>query len=428
MPFRFDKLALTACLLLPAVLSATSAESGARSGRWAHEDSALKPDSRVTWGKLKNGFRYALLPHDGVPGRVSLRLIVLAGSIDEKDNERGIAHYTEHMSFRDSRDFSEQDMVKFFQTLGMEYGSDVNAVTTFDYTAYALVFREAKPELLTEGLRLFRNFADGVTFKEESINKERGVILSELRRSDNVRSRGQVDALSTIYNGLQVTNRAPIGTTESLNKLSRKDFLEFYKRCYRSDAMILAAVGDFEPAELEKLIVAQFAPMTRPSEPLAPRNLGKMNSDKGVRAGIFRVTNLGSAEVMATSTVLRDGEIDSIETRKEHQRQGIAQALLGERLDSLVLEAGMGGASLEDILNTRTAMALVLVHGENWDPGVRALDQMIRATHQRGFEKRELEAQTKHMLTYMFLVGKWSRDICSRQVYWVASDGCFQRF
>ena len=93
------------------------------------------PDERVVWGRLDNGLRYALQPHSGMPGRVSMRLVVLTGSMDETEDELGIAHFTEHMCFRGTRDFRYEEMNGFFHKLGMEYGSDVNAVTTFDHTS-----------------------------------------------------------------------------------------------------------------------------------------------------------------------------------------------------------------------------------------------------------------------------------------------------
>src|SRR5688572_21142131 len=138
-----------------------------RSGRWAHEvpKQTLAPDPRVTWGRLDNGFRYALLPHQGSPGRVTLQLIVLAGSLDERPDELGIAHYVEHLAFGGSRNFKAEDMVSLFQRLGVEYGSDVNAITTFDYTAFRLDFRDNDQALLQEGMRLFRDFGDGLTFE-----------------------------------------------------------------------------------------------------------------------------------------------------------------------------------------------------------------------------------------------------------------------
>ena len=133
---------LSFCLLACFVVSAVDAAptlAGPRSGRWAHEGVALKPDSRVVWGRLDNGLRYALLPHQGVPGRVVMKLAVLAGSVDETDDEQGIAHFTEHMAFHGTAEMDEGTMLSLFRRLGAEYGSDVNAFTTFDSTSKTMV-------------------------------------------------------------------------------------------------------------------------------------------------------------------------------------------------------------------------------------------------------------------------------------------------
>lgn len=176
------------------------------------------------WGKLDNGFRYALLPHHSVPGSATLQFLVLAGAMDERDDERGIAHFIEHMCFRGTEDFSEQEMVQFFQELHMAYGSDVNAITTFEHTAYSLDIRDASPELLGRGLRLFGNFADKVLLEPETIENERGVILSELRGRAGIAAKGQLAAVQTQFEGLTFPNRTPGGGAESIKRLRAEQF------------------------------------------------------------------------------------------------------------------------------------------------------------------------------------------------------------
>ena len=195
------------------------AQTGARQGRWAHEDSGLSPDARVVWGKLPNGVRYALRPHSAVDQAATLQFLVLSGSMDERDDERGLAHFIEHMCFRGTTAFSEAEMVRFFQELGIEYGSDVNAITTFDHTAYTLDFRDASEAMLGRGLDLFRSFADGVLFTPESIENERGVILSELRGRDNVQARGELSSMQNAFAGLRFPHRTPGGTPEDIEGL-----------------------------------------------------------------------------------------------------------------------------------------------------------------------------------------------------------------
>jgi len=146
---------------------------------WPHELSDAKPDARVVWGKLDNGLRYALLPTKSAPTRASLRMVVLAGSGMEHDDQQGMAHFLEHMAFNGTKNFPSGQTFEYFQRLGMAFGAHTNAVTEIDNTIYHLELPRANEELTTHGLRLFRDFLDGMTLGEAEIEKERGVILNE---------------------------------------------------------------------------------------------------------------------------------------------------------------------------------------------------------------------------------------------------------
>jgi zinc protease len=244
--------------------AATPVINGPRSGKWAHEiPKSLSPDSRVVWGRLDNGFRYALLPHTGVPGRVALQLVVLAGSLDEQPDELGIAHYIEHLAFGGSRNFKAGDMVALFQRLGVEYGSDVNAVTTFDYTAYRLDFRENTTPLLRDGLRLFRDFGDALTFEPAIIEQERRVVLAELRNRNTLSGKLQQASLPVVFRGLQFPERTPGGSEMLIAKFTRDQFLNFYRRNYRPDLMVLVGAGDFDPVAITSMVREIFGDYLR---------------------------------------------------------------------------------------------------------------------------------------------------------------------
>lgn len=176
---------------------------------WPHERSRLQADEGVLWGALPNGFRYALLEHPGVKGKVSLKLLVLTGSVEETEEELGIAHFIEHMAFNGSKHFEPGELASFFQQAGMEYGKDLNAVTAFDYTLYSLNFWENDDELLKNGLLFFRDIADGILFKATEIDMERKVILSEMRSRDGLAYRAKVDSFKLFFDGLTFTERLP---------------------------------------------------------------------------------------------------------------------------------------------------------------------------------------------------------------------------
>ncbi|OHE85462.1 MAG: hypothetical protein A3G75_02760 [Verrucomicrobia bacterium RIFCSPLOWO2_12_FULL_64_8] len=363
---------------------------GARSGRWAHEGSSLAPDPRVVWGRLDNGFRYALRPHAGVPGRVSLRFVVLSGSSDELPEEHGIAHFTEHLAFHGSRDFPEDDMLALFRRLGFEYGSDVNAVTTFDYTSFRLDFRQNDLGAIREGLRFFRGIGDGLNFDPAAIDRERRVILCEMRTRDTLADRQQQAALPVIFRGVDFVNRAPIGTEESLRAIGRDQFLRFYRRCYRPDLMVLVAAGEIDPAAFADIIRQAFGSMVRPPEPIAPRSEGRLEA-RSLRAGIFRINGIGSVEALVASAVDTSSRPDTREATIERQRREFVMQLFAQRLRTRIPNAGGADASHQTLVRQEAAIASVQVQGENWPHGILALDQLVRNTLRNGFDPAEIE-------------------------------------
>jgi zinc protease len=366
--------------------------TGPRSGRWAHEmPKSAAPDTKVVWGRLDNGFRYALLPHGGVPGRVALQLVVLAGSLDERPDELGIAHYTEHLAFGGSKHFKADDMIALFQRLGVEYGSDVNAITTFDHTAYRLDFRENEPALLKEGLRLFRDFGDGLTFDPAIIERERRVVLAELRNRNTIADQRQLASMPVVFRGLQFAQRSPGGSDALIAKFTREQFLAFYQRNYRPDLMVLVGSGDFDPAAMTALVREIFGDMVRPAEPLPVREEGRLDG-RALRAGVFRISGVGSAQTEAASVIPPPSRPvpDTRETQIERQRRQFVMEVFAERMRADA--AGMGGEAMYDeLLGHGVAMAAMGVAAREWSRGVLSLDELVRLTLERGLDAVDVE-------------------------------------
>ena len=373
------------------------APASARSGKWAHEGAKLAPDPGVTWGRLDNGVRYALLPHHGVPGRVALQLIVLAGSLDEREDELGIAHYTEHLAFGGSRNFKAEDMVSLFQRLGVEYGSDVNANTTFDHTTFRLDFRENDAALLREGLRLFRDFGDGVSFDPPIIERERRVVRAELRNRNTLSGQQQQAAMPVVFRGLRFPERSPGGSEALIAKFTREQFLSFYQRCYRPDLMVVVGTGDFEPAAMAALVREIFGDMARQSEPIPARDEGKLDA-RGLRAGVFRIEGVGSASTEVAFVAPLPVRPDSREAHVERQKRELVMTAFAERLKTQIPAGGGAEASYDELLGHSIASASVNVGAPQWAEGVRSLDQMVRLTLERGVDASDLDTARRQQL------------------------------
>ena len=167
---------LLPAFLLPVLLLAQPAPTSLPA--WPHDTSDLPPDPAVTWGRLDNGLRYAILPNAEPRDRVSLRLVVMAGSLNETDAQQGLAHFIEHMGFQGTRHFPPGQLVEYFQRLGMAFGADTNASTGFETTSYQVELPKNDRGSLQEALTALRDYADGMQFPAAKLETERGVILS----------------------------------------------------------------------------------------------------------------------------------------------------------------------------------------------------------------------------------------------------------
>jgi zinc protease len=381
---------LGACAFASVPVTAAPKETGPRTGRWAHEDSPLPVDRRVVWGRLENGLRYALLPHGGVPERVAMKLIVLSGSVDEKPNELGIAHFTEHMAFHGTREMNVAGMLSLFRRAGVEYGSDVNAVTTFDYTAYSLDFRDNNLGLLTDGIRWFRGIADGVLFEQHNIDRERRVIFAEKRNRDSLADRQLQASFPVMFKGLKFAQQSPIGTDQTLRALRREDFLEFYRRCYRPDLMVFVAAGDIDIPAMEKLVRDHFGRVAPAQGAVPPRDEGR-GQLKEMRAGVFRIPGVGSAETTAASVNPQGLRSDTKEGAIAIQRRNFVMELFANRLRYMLPGVASPSADFNALLGFEAATASVRVPGPAWSQGVLGVDLAARETLRRGFEASELE-------------------------------------
>ncbi len=226
---------------------------------WPHEGSDLAKDESVVYGHLENGLRYVIQPTKSQPGQASLRLLVDVGSLYERDDEQGLAHFLEHMAFNGMRRFPAGQTIEHFQRMGMSFGAHNNAQTSFDTTTYIMNLPRVGVDETGEVLKYFRDVLDGMNLDAAEINKERGIILREMssRNTSGLRSlrAGLEYALpETLY-----PRRFPIGTAESIAKMPRERFVEFYQAWYRPERATVIAVGDLDTAEVRRLIEREFA-------------------------------------------------------------------------------------------------------------------------------------------------------------------------
>jgi zinc protease len=259
---------LSLCLVLAGCATAGNTKDGA--------DNVMAGDPAVISGALENGLSYRILPNDYPENRVFLRLVVKVGSIVEADNERGIAHFVEHMAFNGSAHFSGNKLVDYFESLGMAFGPEINAYTSFDETVYRLEIPADDPEALSASLAVISDWASGLSFDEAELEKERGVILEEWRMGRGVEGRTWDALLPFLFPFSRYADRMPIGTPDVIQKAPRDRIVNFYKKWYRPELMTLIIVGDADGALLERAvkeglssIPASKKPKERPAYPVS---------------------------------------------------------------------------------------------------------------------------------------------------------------
>ncbi|RKR82931.1 zinc protease [Mucilaginibacter gracilis] len=224
----------------------------------------LPLDHAVRTGKLPNGFTYYIRHNTEPQKRVIMYLANKVGSVLEEDDQRGLAHFMEHMSFNGTRHFPKNELVNYLQKSGVRFGADINAYTSFDETVYELPLPSDNPKLVQNGIQIMRDWAQSATLDPVEIDKERGVVLEEKRLGKGASERMLQKYWPLILNNSRYTNRIPIGTDEILNNFKPETIRRFYHDWYRPDLQALIVVGDIDVDQMEKEVKAKFSDLKNP--------------------------------------------------------------------------------------------------------------------------------------------------------------------
>jgi zinc protease len=215
-------------------------------------------DPAIRRAVLPNGLTYYVMKHPKPEQRAQLWLAVNAGSVLEDDDQRGLAHFVEHMAFNGTKRFAKQAIVDYIEKVGMRFGPDVNAYTSFDQTVYQLTVPTDDTKVMLTGLDILRDWAGDVSFDPTEVDKERGVVLEEWRLGRGAFARINDKQWPIMFQGSKYADRLPIGLPEILKKAPREALVRYYKEWYRPQNMAVIVVGDFDPAVVEKEIAARF--------------------------------------------------------------------------------------------------------------------------------------------------------------------------
>ncbi|HSH38652.1 MAG TPA: pitrilysin family protein, partial [Chthoniobacterales bacterium] len=383
--------------------SASPSTAPAAALPFAHESSDLKPDPAARFGKLPNGVRYVVLPSKEPKARASLRLVVLAGSMHEADDQRGVAHFLEHLAFNGSKHYPPGTLIEFFQRMGISFGGDTNANTGFERTVYLLELARSDEATIAEGLRVLSDYAGGLLLLPQEIEKEREIILSERRARDSVGYRAFVAQYEAMLGTTLLPKRLPIGVPEVIKGATRERFVDFWDRWYRPERIALVAVGDFpDGAAVEKMITDGLVGLTaRAAAPPEP-HLGELQKFEGNRAFYHFEPEAPSTEVSLTRLTAHGHEPDTAANRIERLPRWLALSILNRRFSILAKKENAplisGSASVSEHYDfMRLATVSLTCQPPNWQAALGVGEQELRRALEFGFTSGELKEAAAEM-------------------------------
>ena len=358
------------------------------------DDAVLPLWPKVKQGVLPNGLTYYILPHKKPENRAFLWLAVNAGSILEDDDQKGLAHFDEHMAFNGTKNFPKAALVNYLEKIGMRFGADLNAYTSFDETVFQLEVPTDKPEFVGKGLDILRDWAGNVSYEPTEVEKERGVVLEEWRLGRGAFERLQKKQSKVIYKGSRYADRNPIGEPDIIKKAPRDALYRFYKDWYRPDLMAVIAVGDIDPAAIEKEITARFGDLKRADKP-RPRIHGEVPKADGTRVSIETDKELPFSIVSVSNLFPHRSESTLKDFRRIVAEQLYGQ-IINERLASISRrpDAPFAGAQVGVQSDTREIDQFARqaqAKGGKEEDTLRALFTEVLRVEKHGFTQSELD-------------------------------------
>lgn len=370
---------------------------------WPQQASDIAPDPDVRFGALPNGMRYALRRNATPPGQTSFRLRIAVGSLAEADDQRGLAHFIEHMAFNGTTNVPEGDFVRRLERHGLRFGADTNAGTDFEQTVYKLDMPESDAATLDEALFLLREIASNVTFAPDAIDRERGIVQSEERSRATPQYRIVTDQIGFLLSGQRLPTRWPIGVPDVIAHARRDRFQALYDAYYRPERATLVIVGDFDPDAMEARIRARFGDWRGRGAAGAEPDRGQV-SPRRTEARLL-VEPGGPATISLGWVRPPDLRPDLRATRADRLVDALALAILNRRLERIAAERDpspfVGAQATQgDIAKSANLLQLTaVVQPGQWQPALATIETERRRLVERGVSEAELDREVTGLRT-----------------------------
>ena len=359
-------------------------------------DLVIPVDPLITVGTLPNGLRYYVRENRLPQSRAELRLVVKAGSVLEDEDQRGLAHFVEHMAFNGTQHFPKQEISSFMQSLGMRFGAHVNARTSFDETVYELQIPTGNPAVMDRSLTILEDFAHNVTFDEVEIDKERGVILEEWRLGLGAGERIRDAQMPVLLKGSRYAERSPIGKPEIIRNANYDRLKQFYADWYRPDMMAVVAVGDFDKATVEAQIRSRFGAIPAATSP-KPRPAYTVPDQPGTVYSVVTDPEVTQTAI-SVFTKMPARDQSTVGAYRRFMTERLFAGMLSDRFDEIAQQPNApflrAGTSRGIFVRTAEVTSLnALVPQGGVERGLTALFTEIDRVARFGFTATELDRQ-----------------------------------
>ncbi|MDE3143029.1 MAG: insulinase family protein [Bacteroidota bacterium] len=363
----------------------------------------LPIDSAVKIGKLSNGLTYYIRKNAKPEKKVQLRLVVNAGSVLEDADQQGLAHFMEHMNFNGLKHFPKNELVNYLQSIGVKFGADLNAQTSFDETIFILPIPTDNQQKIDSGFTILEDWAGNALLDTTEINKERGVVLEESRLNKNAQERMMKQFFPKLFNGSLYANRLPIGKDSILEHFKPETLKRFYKTWYRPNLMAVIVVGDIDPALAEKEIDQHFGHFKNPATQKPRPSIIPIPERKKDEAIVVTDKENPMTILAITNFVVKKKNIVTWADYKQNIVEDLFNSILNQRISELTKQANppfvFGGASFEEMVRGyREFSSFAVVGDKPVKEAINALITTTEAVKKFGFLQTELERAKSNLL------------------------------
>lgn len=362
----------------------------------AHGESNLAPDPGVRYGRLDNGMSYALMANDTPTNQAAIRFRIELGSLMEADDQQGLAHFVEHMAFNGSQNVPEGEMVKILEREGLAFGPDTNASTSFEETIYQLDLPEVDDPTVATALFLLREIAGNLLFEADAVDRERGVVLAELRARNSPSFRAVKQQFEFLAPQARFPSRFPIGEADVIANAPRERMVDLYRAYYRPERAFLAMVGDFDVAATERKLRERFGDWQGLGEPGPDPERGSVEP-RELAASVFVDPEIPT-QLSAAVVKPFEPAPDHRETRFEDLLRAVGYGVINRRF--LTLSRGENApftgavAASSPVYETMEhARWGMIAQPQTWAEALQLGERTLRRALTHGFAGSELREQ-----------------------------------